>query len=285
MKQPELGKYIARLREAKGLTQEELVSKCNISVRTLQRIESGKVVPRSYTLKGIAAALDCDLLVVSEVQETDKAELPNHLSFKSVLEDLFNLKVHTMAKLSVLTTMCLAIGFSFYTVDTKCNAQQMMKMNFVTDNTGGFEIQLPRGLPGYGSYINNDTVFIRAGKDLIKEHKGALFLNNAFVGQVQESDTIIFRKGNLFTIKSLIVRPYIMKASLIYKDIVFVTPQSISGFSDDGRDIFKSGPYTFWEKDNKIYLNDIYQGNVFAGDTVVISRFGKMTIKQGRKAD
>jgi len=276
MKQPELGKYIAELREMKGLTQEELVSKCNISVRTLQRIESGKVVPRSYTLKVIAAALDCDLLNVLEVQEAGKP-----VSFTP----LFNLKVHTMAKVSILTVTCMAIGFSLYTFGAKCNAQQMMKMNFVTDNTGGFEVQLPRGLPGYGSYIDHDTVFIKAGKDLIKEYKGTLYLNNTFVGQVQENDTIILKKGNLFTKKSLIVKPYVMKASLIYKDIVFVTTQSISGVSDGGRDIFKSGAYTFWEKDNKIYLNDIYQGNAFAGDTVVISRLGKLAIKQGRKAD
>lgn len=58
MKQPELGKKISELRKAKGLTQEELVEKCNISVRTIQRIESGEVTPRSYTIKTILAALD-----------------------------------------------------------------------------------------------------------------------------------------------------------------------------------------------------------------------------------
>lgn len=38
MKQPELGKKISELRKAKGLTQEELVEKCNLNVRTIQRI-------------------------------------------------------------------------------------------------------------------------------------------------------------------------------------------------------------------------------------------------------
>ena len=61
MKQPELGKKISELRKEKGLTQEELVEKCNISVRTLQRIETGDVTPRSYTVKTILAALDYDL--------------------------------------------------------------------------------------------------------------------------------------------------------------------------------------------------------------------------------
>ena len=58
LNQPDLGKKIAELRKAKGLTQEELVEKCNLSVRTLQRIESGDVVPRSYTIKTIFTALD-----------------------------------------------------------------------------------------------------------------------------------------------------------------------------------------------------------------------------------
>lgn len=61
MKQPELGKKIIELRKSKGLTQEELVEKCNINVRTLQRIESGEVTPRSYTIKIIFKALDCNI--------------------------------------------------------------------------------------------------------------------------------------------------------------------------------------------------------------------------------
>ena len=51
MKQPQLGKKIAELRQSKGLTQEELVALCNINVRTIQRIEAGEVTPRNYTLR------------------------------------------------------------------------------------------------------------------------------------------------------------------------------------------------------------------------------------------
>jgi len=69
MKQPELGKKISELRKDKGLTQEELVDKCNISVRTLQRIESGEVTPRSYTVKTILAALEYDLNHISDLDD------------------------------------------------------------------------------------------------------------------------------------------------------------------------------------------------------------------------
>lgn len=58
IKQPELGKKISELRKAKGLTQEELVEKCNLNVRTIQRIEAGEVTPRSYTVKTLFEALD-----------------------------------------------------------------------------------------------------------------------------------------------------------------------------------------------------------------------------------
>ena len=64
MKQPELGKKLAELRKSNGLTQEELVEKCNISVRTIQRIEAGEVTPRSYTLKTILNALEVNFETV-----------------------------------------------------------------------------------------------------------------------------------------------------------------------------------------------------------------------------
>ncbi|RMB59113.1 XRE family transcriptional regulator [Dokdonia sinensis] len=61
MKQPQLGQKILELRQLKGLTQEELVEQCNISVRTIQRIEAGETMPRVYTIKTILSALDRDL--------------------------------------------------------------------------------------------------------------------------------------------------------------------------------------------------------------------------------
>ena len=57
MNQPELGLKIAELRKAKGITQEELALNCNINVRTIQRIETGIVAPRSFTLNLIFSYL------------------------------------------------------------------------------------------------------------------------------------------------------------------------------------------------------------------------------------
>lgn len=72
VKQPELGQKILELRKAKGLTQEELVSKCNINVRTIQRIEAGEVTPRSFTVKIILEALGYDLNAIRFEEKDDE---------------------------------------------------------------------------------------------------------------------------------------------------------------------------------------------------------------------
>lgn len=60
MNQPELGKKINEIRNQKGITQKDLSDKCNIDIRTIQRIESGEVFPRSSTIKLIANALELE---------------------------------------------------------------------------------------------------------------------------------------------------------------------------------------------------------------------------------
>lgn len=84
MRQPELGRMIAERRKAKGFTQEELVEKCKLSVRTLQRIEAGEVEPRSYTVKIILEALDFDFSNSDEFSPEVKS-YKEKIGFSSIL--------------------------------------------------------------------------------------------------------------------------------------------------------------------------------------------------------
>lgn len=81
MKQPELGKKISELRKAKGLTQEELVEKCHLNVRTIQRIEAGEVTPRSYTVKALFEALDFKWEEVKSGFADEEKKVPSYLYF------------------------------------------------------------------------------------------------------------------------------------------------------------------------------------------------------------
>lgn len=62
MNQPDLGLKVTELRQLKGLTQEQLAEACEVSTRTIQRIESGEVDPRSYTLQCLSSSLDFDFM-------------------------------------------------------------------------------------------------------------------------------------------------------------------------------------------------------------------------------
>lgn len=139
MKQPGLGKKIAELRKAKGLTQEELVDKCNLSVRTLQRIESGEVTPRSYTTKIIFAALDYSPKSINRFNKVGFIVLNWLEQFYRYFIDLFNLKTNTMKKISILSIMLFAIIFGLSAIFTESKAQNYNQKSeskaFVKDST------------------------------------------------------------------------------------------------------------------------------------------------------
>lgn len=131
MNQPELGKKIAELRKAKGLTQEELVEKCNISVRTLQRIESGDVMPRSYTIRIIFAALDynVDSLEVNDNKNDESRFVIKDwlIQFYRYVLDLFNLKTNKMKKISILTATVFVVIIGILALSQESNAQKAEK--------------------------------------------------------------------------------------------------------------------------------------------------------------
>ena len=60
MNQPDLGFKVSELRQLKNLTQEQLAEKCEVITRTIQRIESGEVDPRAYTLQRLGEVLNFD---------------------------------------------------------------------------------------------------------------------------------------------------------------------------------------------------------------------------------
>jgi uncharacterized Tic20 family protein len=60
MKQPDIGLKVAELRQQKNMTQEKLAEYCEVSTRTIQRIESGEAEPRAYTRNSLSNILEFD---------------------------------------------------------------------------------------------------------------------------------------------------------------------------------------------------------------------------------
>src|SRR6185369_10006358 len=91
MKQPELGNYIAKMRMQKKLTQKDLADEINVDIRTIQRIESGKVIPRLYTIKLLSAVLEC--AIDCNDAEEDKNAVPGTDTFTQQIRWSFILGV------------------------------------------------------------------------------------------------------------------------------------------------------------------------------------------------
>jgi uncharacterized Tic20 family protein len=69
MKQPEIGKMVTQLRLEKGMTQEKLAESCEVSTRTIQRIENGEVDPRTFTLNNLSNILEYDFNIDNKKHE------------------------------------------------------------------------------------------------------------------------------------------------------------------------------------------------------------------------
>ena len=124
MKQPDLGKKISELRLGKGHTQNELASKCKVSLRTIQRIENAKVTPRSHTVKMIFSILEYDFYNLNgNLSDKEEDKLPRKGFFNLI--ELFNLKTNTMKKLSVISTLILIICTGLFLIDTEGTAQNI----------------------------------------------------------------------------------------------------------------------------------------------------------------
>ncbi len=76
----DLHQKIVTARTRCGLTQEELATRCGVTSRTIQRIESGSTVPRSFTLRSIATALNIPFEQLNEPTADALVEQTTHHS-------------------------------------------------------------------------------------------------------------------------------------------------------------------------------------------------------------
>lgn len=205
IQQPELGKKIADYRKSKGFTQEELVEKCNLSVRTLQRIEAGEVTPRIYTVKLILEVLELDFeSSLSSHHENHKGSIEKRLEqFYINFIDLFNLKTNTMKKISILSVAIFAVIFGITSSTNVTFGQSDSKAKRIIEKTNTDFLQ----------YFNNGEInslveLYRDDACLVSRGCGKEFIRNYYnieankykfteikATSISVSDTIAVEKG------------------------------------------------------------------------------------------
>jgi transcriptional regulator with XRE-family HTH domain len=150
MKQPEFGKMILELRQKKGLTQSELADICKLSLRTVQRIESCQVTPRSYTIKLIFSNLDCDY----EHSISNQALVFQKNWLKQVffnIIEIFNFKKNTMKKLSVLSLVAILVTAGLFLAKSDIKAQKIEGWYLAGSNPKSYKIGLDKSIYMTGS--------------------------------------------------------------------------------------------------------------------------------------
>jgi transcriptional regulator with XRE-family HTH domain len=99
---------IKNIREQKHLTQEELAIESGISIRTIQRIESGQE-PKGHTLKALAKALDLDLTTLNKKATENR----NYSSIKIInLSSAFVFSIPFLNVILPLTIMYFSKQFN-----------------------------------------------------------------------------------------------------------------------------------------------------------------------------
>ena len=99
-----IGLVIKELRIKKGLTQEELAERTELSARTIQRIESGLVDPRAYSLQMIAKALDVDFSLFVDDNSNESKE-------KNMKDDIFLGLIHLSSLIPIFIPAILLWNF------------------------------------------------------------------------------------------------------------------------------------------------------------------------------
>lgn len=154
MKQPYLGNHIQKLRKQNGMSQQELAQKCNLNVRTVQRIENGDVSPHPFTLKTISSVLNFDMLKEEEFK-TQTLEIQLTMSELSFLHKFINHQTKTIlpSKFNFLFTSIITLsGLVLF------SASVIITMKNLIDKTIYF-VLLPGGLGGIGIILLGTLLF------------------------------------------------------------------------------------------------------------------------------
>ena len=145
MESVDFGEKLIEVRKLKGLTQGEVAEICNITIRTIQRIESGIVKPRASTIKIISQTLGFDFFETLDTgydgtNKNQTSKLKDH-TFLWYIKDLFNLKTNAMRKISILSVSSCLIIFMFVSIfnakaqTDNVKRQKSLTIQFNEDNT------------------------------------------------------------------------------------------------------------------------------------------------------
>jgi transcriptional regulator with XRE-family HTH domain len=109
---------IRQARTAKGITQQALSDLTGISLRSVQRIENGEVVPRAYTIRLLAEKLGIDNNLIEEdlIVPVPTVSVPEPIPSHPVLPGAIAAAPVQFSKLNTARKIILSVGIALLMV-------------------------------------------------------------------------------------------------------------------------------------------------------------------------
>ena len=98
------GDQLKKIRQKKGITQEELAKRINISRSNIANYENNKNMPSIDILKKLSSVFEvsADYLLGNTTMENPKKEIENHLSKLNLTEEEYSLYIENAIKAQIL---------------------------------------------------------------------------------------------------------------------------------------------------------------------------------------
>ena len=145
-----VGRFIANLRKEKGLTQEELAEKINVSNKTISKWEVGINVPDTNCLYELSKVFDIptqDILNGGEIQNNDE----NNDSIKNGINFYNRLFIKKITRIVLLVIIGIVAIFSILYTISNYNEVQVYD---ITSDDENFEIK------GYLIFNSEESIFV-----------------------------------------------------------------------------------------------------------------------------
>jgi transcriptional regulator with XRE-family HTH domain len=262
MKKLSFGERLAQARQAQGWTQMSLAEKAHISLRTIQRIESGHVNPRAFTIRQLSQIVGLDF---REILENPGNGTPKNN--RSGFGDMFNLKTKTMKKVTIFTLVLSALCLVFLLRTTEAqDFENPDYSRFTKVGERGVIYFLPRGEEVFISNVK-DTADCTIGGDKIQQYKNKIFLNGNLVGIALKSDSVIYRDR-----KIIIKSPYWIFTSSYGQKIHYLIPNGVAidnvYHQNDTENLYVQGHH-LKESNYDIWLDGVFQFKAQPDDMIL----------------
>ena len=168
MNQEKIGKFIAKCRKEKNMTQQELADKIGVTDRAIGNWENGRRMPDLSLLPILSKELDIEVSELLNGRKMTKEELIN---LRDTLNDVINYSNFEKKKKALKTNILFAIGLCLILLGTLDNQfsilYEIIKNNHISGGLSGAIYGLGIGFEIIAFYNNGHDITLKEKKKVL----------------------------------------------------------------------------------------------------------------------